>query len=233
MSKKITAIQAALARHGFNPGQVDGIWGRRTIAAVKAFQQAHGLEPDGIVGPLTAGKLFGVAATAVETGPPALVWREEARRLIGVRETRGPDDNRQIMDWADDLELDYDGDDIPWCGLFVAHCLASTLPDEILPTGMLSARSWLRFGESCEPVRGAVLVFWRGKRDGWQGHVGFYEGEDDDHFMVLGGNQSDAVNVAPLRKDRLLQARWPRTARLLTSGKVQMARLDPVSTNEA
>ena len=232
MSRQIADIQAALVRHGFNPGPVDGVWGRRTITAVKAFQQAHHLQPDGVVGPLTSAKLLGGGAQA-ETAPPALVWREEARRMIGVREVRGPGDNRRILEWAEDLDLDYDSDDVPWCGLFVAHCIGATLPDEVLPPGPLSARSWLRFGEACEPVRGAVLVFWRGKRDGWQGHVGFYEGEDDDHFMVLGGNQSDAVNVAPLRKDRLLQARWPRSARLLTSAPFRMARNDPVSINEA
>lgn len=203
------------------------------MAAVKAFQKSQGLEPDGIVGPLTSAKLFGVAASAVESGPPALVWREEARRMIGVRETRGPEDNRAIMAWADDLDLNYDGDDVPWCGLFVAHCIASTLPDEILPANPLSARSWSRFGEQCEPMTGAVLTFWRGRPDGWQGHVGFYEGEDDDHYFVLGGNQSDAVNVAKLAKTRLIGARWPRTARLLTGTPVRIAFGGPISEDEA
>lgn len=233
MSKKIRDLQVALARHGYNPGEPDGVWGRRTISAVKAFQTAHGLKADGVIGPLTSAKLFGVATSPSEGGPPAIVWREEARRCIGVRETAGPGDTRQILDWADDLDLVYDGDDVAWCGLFVAHCIGSTLPDEILPPGPLGARSWIRFGEPCEPKAGAVLVFWRGKKDGWQGHVGFYEGEDDDHFFVLGGNQSDSVNVAKLKKDRLLQARWPVSARLISSERVRMAFGGPLSDNEA
>lgn len=58
-----------------------------------------------------------------------------------------------------------------------------------------------------QPVPGAVLVFERGSG----GHVGFAIGQDDTHFHVLGGNQSDAVTVARIAKSRLLGARWPAT----------------------
>ncbi len=33
-------------------------------------------------------------------------------------------------------------------------------------------------------------------------------GQDDAHFDVLGGNQSDAVTIARITKSRLLGARW-------------------------
>ena len=36
-------------------------------------------------------------------------------------------------------------------------------------------------------------------------------GQDDTHFFVLGGNQSDAVTFARIAKSRLLGARWPAT----------------------
>ena len=55
--------------------------------------------------------------------------------------------------------------------------------------------------------RGSVLVFERGSG----GHVGFAVGQDDTHFYVIGGNQSDAVTVARIAKSRLLGARWPAT----------------------
>lgn len=55
----IRAIQHELSRKGFNPGAIDSVWGRRTEAAVIAFQLANGLVADGIVGPITWLALFG------------------------------------------------------------------------------------------------------------------------------------------------------------------------------
>lgn len=52
-------IQLALANKGFNPGPIDGDYGPRTTAAVKAFQKSKGLVQDGIAGPITCKALFG------------------------------------------------------------------------------------------------------------------------------------------------------------------------------
>jgi len=47
------ALQADLARLGFNPGSADGILGSQTRDAVRAYQKSRGLVPDGYVsGPL-------------------------------------------------------------------------------------------------------------------------------------------------------------------------------------
>lgn len=58
MDSFIKEIQAALARFGYHPGPLDGIWGPLSKAAIVAFQHDHGLEPDGLVGPLTQGILL-------------------------------------------------------------------------------------------------------------------------------------------------------------------------------
>ena len=58
-----------------------------------------------------------------------------------------------------------------------------------------------------QPIIGAVLIFERGTG----GHVGFAVDQDDTHFFVLGGNQSDAFTIARIAKSRLLGARWPAT----------------------
>jgi cell wall-associated NlpC family hydrolase len=50
-------MQEQLRRAGFDPGPLDGKFGPLTEAALKRFQQARGLETDGIAGPLTKGAL--------------------------------------------------------------------------------------------------------------------------------------------------------------------------------
>ncbi|WP_225978226.1 peptidoglycan-binding protein [Gandjariella thermophila] len=49
----VVEVQCLLARHGFDPGRIDGLFGTRTEAAVKRLQQAGGVPADGIVGPQT------------------------------------------------------------------------------------------------------------------------------------------------------------------------------------
>jgi lysozyme len=55
----VRRLQAALAAQRFSPGPIDGVFGPRTLAAVRAFQQAKGLRVDGIVGPKTWAALLG------------------------------------------------------------------------------------------------------------------------------------------------------------------------------
>ena len=54
----VLAVQLRLRDLGHAVGQTDGMFGGRTEAAVRAFQQARGLKADGIVGPLTWNALF-------------------------------------------------------------------------------------------------------------------------------------------------------------------------------
>jgi peptidoglycan hydrolase-like protein with peptidoglycan-binding domain len=49
----VEELQRRLADEGFDPGPIDGVFGRLTRVAVIAFQDSFGLEPDGICGPLT------------------------------------------------------------------------------------------------------------------------------------------------------------------------------------
>ena len=165
----------------------------------------------------------------------------EGLALLDTAEVSGPASNPAILQWAAELGGDiaraYRADSTAWCGLFVAHCIAVALPDEPLPINPLGARNWLKFGLPVEPTPGAVLVFWRGTEVGWSGHVGFFAGQDDQAYHVLGGNQSDRVSTARVAKTRFLGARWPRTApRPQETGPRQRASpaaAIPLSTNEA
>ena len=236
MTVEIRDVQRALKRDGFNPGPIDGVWGRRSIDALKAFQEARGLTADGVLGPES---LQGLSEDrrrrqdAELTPAIPLVWYQEALRQLGTPEVPGPASNQKILQWAGALGIRYSGDDIPWCGLFVAHCIGATLTAEPLPNNPLGARNWEKFGTRCSVALGAVLVFWRGSRDGDFGHVGFYHGEDDTAFHVLGGNQSDSVSVARVGKDRLLAVRQPATVPELTGGPIHRSRSGNLSDNEA
>ena len=53
----VRKLQELLNAKGYTCGNVDGIFGSKTYAAVLAFQKDNGLAADGIVGPLTWGKL--------------------------------------------------------------------------------------------------------------------------------------------------------------------------------
>lgn len=73
----VRELQQALADAGFDPGPVDGDFGPQTRAAVMRFQEANGLEVDGVVGPQTWGALNGAApsAPAAPTGPGPTLQR--------------------------------------------------------------------------------------------------------------------------------------------------------------
>ena len=145
-----------------------------------------------------------------------LIWIAEARKYIGEEEISGPVTNprlKHLFDLVDGL-LDkkylagMDEDDIPWCAAFVSGILESV--------GIESARSWWarsyrQWGRSLfGPVYGAVVVFERGPTSG---HVGFVVGKTDrsaySPLWVLGGNQSDAVNVKLFPRSRVLAYRYP------------------------
>jgi len=46
---KVKTLQARLDMKGYDPGAIDGIFGSRTMLAVKNFQEAYGLRVDGVV----------------------------------------------------------------------------------------------------------------------------------------------------------------------------------------
>lgn len=68
----VKTLQEKLNAKGFHSGNVDGIFGAKTYAAVTAFQKANSLGVDGIVGKLTWAKLYDatpVNVTSVTTQP--------------------------------------------------------------------------------------------------------------------------------------------------------------------
>jgi len=98
-------------------------------------------------------------------------------------------------------------DETAWCAAFVGAMLKRAgMPH----TGKLNARSYLDWGDEVsldEAKEGDIVVFWRGSKDSWQGHVGFFVRRAGVSIEVLGGNQANQVNVKRYAADHLLGVR--------------------------
>lgn len=132
-------------------------------------------------------------------------WLQKARLLIGVAEIPGPRHSAEVLQmWRDIKRGGIRDDETPWCAAFVGAVLERS---GIRSSRFESARSYLTWGEKLDaPALGAVAVF---TRDGG-GHVGFVVGvEPDGDLLILGGNQSNAVNVRAFSPKRLSGLRWP------------------------
>lgn len=60
---EVREIQTRLKRWGYYSGNVDGIYGDQTVAAVKYFQRKNGLKVDGIAGKQTLSAM-GIASSS-------------------------------------------------------------------------------------------------------------------------------------------------------------------------
>lgn len=155
----------------------------------------------------------------------------KAIELYGVTETVGPQHNPVIMGWAKEVGLDnvYKSDEIPWCGLYVAIVMHRA--GRPVVQGPLWALNWNNFGVRVQvPMLGDVLTFTR--KSG--GHVGFYVGEDETAYHVLGGNQGNKVCVSRILKKRLSQARRPEYRSQPTNiRRIMLASNGVISTDES
>lgn len=163
-------------------------------------------------------------------------WYNEAKKLIGVREIPGAKSNPTIIGWVKTLGtkalgMVYTNDDTPWCGVFVAHCIALRGLKTASPA--VRAKAWATWGKAIPretPKMGAILVF---EREGG-GHVGFCAGFTKTHFKVLGGNQGNAVSYTWILRSRCIAQRWPGESTQVPQTATYYLSIDgAVSQNEA
>jgi uncharacterized protein (TIGR02594 family) len=178
----------------------------------------------GVTGYISKGNIMAIAKNYPK-------WMDTAKAAIGTKEIPGTKSNSVIMNWAVKvgkfLGIKYDGDHVPWCGLFAAFCMTSN--GFTPPNIAVRASEWSKWGVAlAKPSVGAVLTF---SREGG-GHVGFYVSEDPVYYHVLGGNQSDSVNVTKIDKARCTAIRWPTGYPLPTKWNVLKTFDGKVSTNE-
>jgi uncharacterized protein (TIGR02594 family) len=205
MKPDIRTMQKLLSEAGFDPKGVDGILGPNTLSAWREFKWYVGRPrtDDMDIRSICALKNFDKSQTR------DLPWMEEGKTVYGLHETR---DKARLSAWLiSDGKTLGDPSALPWCGDWSETIFKNTLPEEPFP-GELGknpywARNWLEFGREVKPTFGAVAVFARGSG----GHVSNFVGESASDYFVLGGNQSNMVNITRIAKSRLLGARWPST----------------------
>ena len=131
-------------------------------------------------------------------------WLLIARQEVAVHENSAPgQDNPRILEYLESTT--YDGgltDEVPWCSAFVNWCVTKA---GLKGTNSAAASSWLTWGQKLDQPRlGCITVF--------NHHVGFYAGAAGDRCLLLGGNQSNAVNTENKHPGDVLAYRWPAAA---------------------
>lgn len=123
------------------------------------------------------------------------IWLEMIKDH-GLQEIPGPVDNPVIVGWFKEIGFaEIQDDETAWCSCCL-NVMAKRSGLEY--TGKLDARSWMKIGKSTDdPHVGDVVVFWRGQKTGWQGHVGLFAGYSRDlkHIITLGGNQGNTLGL--------------------------------------
>lgn len=174
--------QYALKAHGFDPKGLDGIDGDNTEAALSAAFVAH-----------------------TKTDKPSTVplYLKYAQEYLGINEVAGGRSNKTILGWIKSFfPWAKDDGEIAWCAIFVNLMLKRA---GIKGTGKANAKSFLSWGRKVStPEKGDIVVFDRGKPGSWMGHVGLYIGDAGKGLIyVLGGNQSNGVNIRKYSTSRL------------------------------
>jgi uncharacterized protein (TIGR02594 family) len=128
---------------------------------------------------------------------------EHAQGEIGTKEWAKGDNPEVVEYYAESGNAGIKQDSVAWCAAFVGAMLKRA---GIKGTGKLNARSYLDWGVVVDRKNakvGDVVIFKRGNST-WQGHVAFFVSDNGDTISVLGGNQSDGVNVSKYKASQLL-----------------------------
>jgi uncharacterized protein (TIGR02594 family) len=138
--------------------------------------------------------------------PKVAPWFDLATQEIGTKEIKGSKDNPRIVEYHQATTLKATDDETAWCSSFVCWCLETS---GIKSTRSAAARSFLKWGKEVglsDARKGDVVVFKRGNSS-WQGHVAFFIAYGVDYVEVLGGNQSNEVNISRYKMKDLLSVR--------------------------
>jgi len=125
---------------------------------------------------------------------------------LGQKEISGDQHNKRIVEYAHEAGFEWVNDDeTPWCSIFMNWVAKQA---KLQSSGKANARSWIMTGQNVDknPELGDIVIFWRGKADSWEGHVGIFFGYTANAKRVycLGGNQGNQVSISSYDKDQIL-----------------------------
>jgi uncharacterized protein (TIGR02594 family) len=116
-------------------------------------------------------------------------WISVAEAEVGTQEVVGRQHNPRIIEYHATTGR-FSDDETPWCASFVNWVLRQAGQSG---TGSALAMSFASYGTQLErPAYGSIAVISYG---GGKGHVGFVVGSQGSRLLILGGNQSNGVNV--------------------------------------
>ena len=131
---------------------------------------------------------------------------DRALQDLGTKEIPGPSNNPKVMQFLTFLDPKIKEESASWCSAALNYWAKEcNLP----LSGSLAARSWLKVGKkTTTPTRGNdIVILWRESPQSWKGHVGIYFHHNKDEVWILGGNQSDEVNITRFPISRVLEFR--------------------------
>jgi len=121
---------------------------------------------------------------------------------IGVKEIPGKQHSPRVLEYFDRVGHGWVQDDeTAWCAAYVGWVIEMAGG---MSTRRLNARSYLDWGVPSRGQLGDVCVLWRVKPESPYGHVGFYITQREGSVYLLGGNQSNEVNIHPYPAHRIL-----------------------------
>lgn len=151
-----------------------------------------------------------IFATSEKVGKDKILPLESSKNYyvlalsqIGVKEFYGKKHNPRIIEYHSTTTLRAITDETPWCSAFVNWCLFRC---GLMGTNSSLAKSWLNYGKKTNnpEIGKSIVVLWRGRRDGWQGHVGFFAGRKNGKILILGGNQGNEVCYQYYKENKVL-----------------------------
>lgn len=207
------------------------------------------------------GKLFDSKAVKQTTMnlPSNFIWMSEDRigtwpkmikeavPFLGMKEIKGTKSEPRLMEVAKEIGVAdiYKNDDTSWCAVIhngIAKRAGKSIGYKKDKFDLLRALKFQEYGVGLFPddwevlhkkeaMFGDTMIFLRPGG----GHVGFYIGENDTHYYIMGGNQNDMYSFTRLAKYRLVAVRRPKYKTTPPSVKKYILTDNgvPVTTNEA